>query len=249
MNSQQLNDILQRLAAGELDVAAAAKTLSSLETADLGFAQIDHQRAVRCGFSEVIYGDGKSADQIAEIIRNFLEHASNVLVTRLDDTAATALAAEFPQAVHVPTARLFAVFHHQPEKRHGRVAVLSAGTSDGAVADEASETLRFFGFEPRCISDVGVAGLHRLLARLDELADCQVIIAIAGMEGALPSVVGGLVRAPVIAVPTSVGYGTSYDGITALLAMLNSCASGVTVTNIDNGFGAACAAIRILNTT
>ena len=249
MDSQQLNDILQRLAAGELDVAAAAKALSSLETADLGFAQIDHQRAVRCGFSEVIYGDGKSADQIAAIIRNFLENASNVLVTRLNDTAATVLSTEFPQAVHVPNAGLFAVFHHQPEKRHGRVAVLSAGTSDGAVADEASETLRFFGFEPRCISDVGVAGLHRLLARLDELVDCQVIIAVAGMEGALPSVVGGLVRAPVIAVPTSVGYGTSYDGITALLAMLNSCASGVTVTNIDNGFGAACAAIRILNAT
>ena len=133
MDSQQLNDILQRLAAGELDVAAAAKALSGLETADLGFAQIDHQRAVRCGFSEVVYGVSKSADQIAAIIRNFLEHASNVLVTRLDDTAATALAAEFPQAVHVPTAGLFAVFHHQPEKRHGRVAVLSAGTSDGAV--------------------------------------------------------------------------------------------------------------------
>ena len=249
MDSQQLNDILQRLATGELDVAAAAKALSSLETADLGFAQIDHQRAVRCGFSEVIYGDGKSADQIAAIIRNFLENASNVLVTRLDDTAATVLSTEFPQAVYVPTAGLFAVFHHQPEKLHGRVAVLSAGTSDGAVADEASETLRFFGFEPRCISDVGVAGLHRLLARLDDLVDCQVIIAVAGMEGALPSVVGGLVRAPVIAVPTSVGYGTSYDGITALLAMLNSCASGVTVTNIDNGFGAACAAIRILNAT
>ena len=249
MDSQQLKDILQRLAAGELDVAAAAKALSSLETADLGFAQIDHQRAVRCGFSEVIYGDGKSADQIAAIIRNFLENASNVLVTRLDDTAATVLSTEFPQAVYVPTAGLFAVFHHQPEKLHGRVAVLSAGTSDGAVADEASETLRFFGFEPRCISDVGVAGLHRLLARLDDLVDCQVIIAVAGMEGALPSVVGGLVRAPVIAVPTSVGYGTSYDGITALLAMLNSCASGVTVTNIDNGFGAACAAIRILNAT
>ena len=249
MDSQQLNDILQRLAAGELDVAAAAKALSSLETADLGFAQIDHQRAVRCGFSEVIYGDGKSADQIAAIIRNFLENASNVLVTRLDDTAATVLSTEFPQAVYVPTAGLFAVFHHQPEKLHGRVAVLSAGTSDGAVADEASETLRFFGFEPRCISDVGVAGLHRLPARLDDLVDCQVIIAVAGMEGALPSVVGGLVRAPVIAVPTSVGYGTSYDGITALLAMLNSCASGVTVTNIDNGFGAACAAIRILNAT
>ena len=248
MNSQQLNDILQRLAAGELDVAAAAKTLSSLETADLGFAQIDHQRAVRCGFSEVIYGDGKSADQIAAIIRNFLEHASNVLVTRLDDTAATALAAEFPQAVHVPPAGLFAVFHHQPEKRHGRVGVLSAGTSDGAVADEASETLRFFGFEPRCISDVGGAGLHRLLARLDELADCQVIIAVAGMEGALPSVVGGLVEAPVIAVPTSVGYGASFGGMTALLAMLNSCAPGVSVVNIDNGFGAGYLAAMIART-
>jgi NCAIR mutase (PurE)-related protein len=246
MDSQQLDTILRQVATGKLNISDAAKALSTLETSDLGFARIDHQRDIRCGFSEVVFGAGKQPDHITAIVRDFVDRESNVLVTRLDEHIGTTLAAEFAGTWHA-TPRILTVFHHQPDPRPGKILVLSGGTSDAPVADEAVETMRFFGFSPTVIHDVGVAGLHRLLAHLDELTNSDVIIAIAGMEGALPSVVGGLVRAPVIAVPTSVGYGASYDGIAALLAMLNSCASGVTVTNIDNGFGAACSAMRIMN--
>jgi NCAIR mutase (PurE)-related protein len=213
-------------------------------TADLGFAKVDLERAKRCGLAEVIYGEGKTPAQVVRIAWTLRKAGQPVLVTRASPEIFTALQAEFPKAVRHPAARLIEV----PGKRKPlpvTVAVCAAGTSDLPVAEECALTAEFLGLKVARHYDVGVAGLHRLLARLKPIRKADIIIAVAGMEGALASVLGGLVDRPVIAVPTSVGYGIHLDGLAPLLAMLNSCASGVTVVNINNGFGAAVAAFQI----
>lgn len=239
-------DLLRRVAAGELpaDVAADSLAISPLE--DLGFATIDHHRAVRLGFPEVILAAGKTTEQVVEIADRIAARRDGFLVTRADANARRALAERVPRA---EVNELGRTVYLPPDKEvpqgTGTVLVVTAGTSDLPVAEEAAVTLRALGNCVERLTDVGVAGIHRLLSRSDVLTRAAVVIVVAGMEGALPSVVGGIVRVPVIAVPTSVGYGASFEGIAALLGMLNSCAAGVTVVNIDNGFGAAYAASRI----
>lgn len=245
MTPERLRDLLTELARGRLDVDQAEQALTHLTFEDLGFARVDHHRALRQGTPEVIYGAGKTPEQIASIARALLERGADVLCTRVDRAAYEALRAVAPEARFHDTARCATVQRHA-RRTSGRVAVVCAGTSDLPVAEEAACTAEFHGLEVQRLADVGVAGIHRLFAALDTLRACDVIIVVAGMEGALPSVVGGLVAVPVIAVPTSVGYGASFRGVAALLGMLNSCAAGVTVVNIDNGFGAAAAAFRIL---
>ena len=212
---------------------------------NLGFARVDTDRRRRCGFPEVIYGSGKTPEEVAAIGKTIVEREGVLLVTRASEAQAAAVAREFPAAVHYPRARCI-TFEREPlPKNEGVVGVVCAGTSDLPVAEEARVTLEIFGNKTDLICDVGVAGIHRLLAERERLESCNVLIVVAGMEGALPSAVAGLVSKPVIAVPTSVGYGASFGGIAALLGMLNSCGSGVTVVNIDNGFGAAYAAATI----
>jgi len=237
-----LADLLAAVAAGQIAPAAAAEALSG--EIDLGFARLDSDRAARTGAPEVVFGSGKTPTQIAHIFAAFRERGSPAFATRIAEDAAAAVA----EATWNPTSRTLRADPPgwAPKLQTGRITICTAGTSDLPVAHEAAETLRWLGFEPTLIADVGVAGVHRLLSRTEELRSSDVVIAIAGMEGALPSVVAGLVRAPVIAVPTSVGYGAALGGWTALSAMLTSCASGVVVVNIDNGFGAALAASRIL---
>ena len=215
---------------------------------DIGFARVDTDRRARCGFAEVIFGLGKTPEQIAAISRVILGKEPTLLVSRANAEQFAAVVAVIPDAVWHASARCITVERQKLPALPGSVAVVCAGTSDLAVADEAAVTLTLFGANVRRITDVGVAGIHRLLAVRDELAAATVIIVVAGMEGALPSAVAGLVSKPVIAVPTSVGYGASFGGLAALLGMLNSCGSGVTVVNIDNGFGAAYAAAQILRT-
>jgi pyridinium-3,5-biscarboxylic acid mononucleotide synthase len=246
LTDMEIRDLLGRLTRGELTLDAAAELLAEPGGADIGCARIDHQRELRCGFPEVVYGAGKTPAQLLAIAGHFADRGRNLLITRLAPEAVPGLRAALPDGEHDALARTFVRLAVPPPPRPGRITVACAGTSDLAVAGECLNTLRFFGFAPAPLADVGVAGLHRLLACRETLAGADVVIVIAGMEGALPSVVGGLVRVPVIAVPTSMGYGASFGGLAALLAMLNSCAAGVVVTNIDNGFGAACAALRIL---
>jgi NCAIR mutase (PurE)-related protein len=231
-----------------MKVEDAVGELRQLPFADLGFATVDHRRALRQGAPEVILGEGKTAEQIVGIARELARTGQNVLVTRIDDAKAATLVAEIADVKHNPVARTctFEKAPIVPLAPGQRVALVSAGTSDMPVADECAETLRMLGVAFDTVFDVGVAGIHRLLHKRPVLDTAAVIIVVAGMEGALASVVGGLVEAPVIAVPTSVGYGVSLKGMTALFGMLTSCASGVTVVNIDNGFGAAFAAARIL---
>ena len=213
--------------------------------ADLGFAQVDMHRALRKGFPEVIFGSGKTPEQVVGIATRIFGREQRILITRINGQHARALRRKFKRAVHHETARCVTIEKAALSKRPGTVAVLSAGTSDLPVAEEAAVTADIMGNQVERIYDVGVAGLHRLLRRLELIQSANVIIAVAGMEGALPSVVAGLVSRPVIAVPTSVGYGANFGGLAALLGMLNSCGSGVTVVNIDNGFGAGYAASQI----
>jgi NCAIR mutase (PurE)-related protein len=237
---------LKQVADGTLDVSRALDALAVEPTESLGFATIDHHRALRQGFPEVVYGAGKTPDQVAEIARRIIAHGDGVLVTRLAEDAANRLRSTLPDVEVNDLARTALVRGSSPPPRGtGTVAVVTAGTSDLPIAEEAAVTLDALGDCVMRVTDVGVAGIHRVLAKHKELASAAVVIVVAGMDGALPSVVGGMVRAPVIAVPTSVGYGASFGGIAALLTMLNSCAAGVTVVNIDNGFGAAVAASRI----
>ncbi len=212
---------------------------------DLGFAVVDTHRALRKGFPEVIFGAGKTPEQLAAIASKIVGTDRRVLATRVNDAHVEALRSVFPSAVHHASARLLTVEDGPLPKRDGVIAVVAAGTTDLPVAEEAAITAEFMGNHVKRIYDVGVAGLHRILARVPDLQRAAVVIVVAGMEAALPSVVGGLVARPIIAVPTSVGYGTHFGGLTALLGMLNSCASGLTVVNIDNGFGAAYAANAI----
>jgi len=219
---------------------------------DLGFARVDTDRARRCGFPEVVFGAGKTPEEVLAIGRVLLEKNGVLLVSRASAEQYRAVATEFPAACWHERARCLTVELEPWPKSDGLVGVICAGTSDLPIADEAAVTLEIFGNRVERITDVGVAGVHRLLAVRDRLEACDVLIVIAGMEGALPSAVAGLVSKPVIAVPTSVGYGASFSGLAALLGMLNSCGSGVTVVNIDNGFGAAYAAAqitRLLQTT
>lgn len=236
MNQAELNRLLEQVRAGTLSPKDAARRLQYEPVRDLGYAQVDLHRGIRQGVPEVIYGAGKTAAQIAGILEAMAD-CRNVLVTRLDRDKLDDIAARFPVERH-DEAGIAVVYPQKIENPKGHIVIVSGGTSDAPVAAEAAVTARTLGNRVTLVQDVGVAGIHRLLAKLDLLADAKVIVAVAGMEGALPSVVAGLVSCPVIAVPTSVGYGASYGGVAALLAMLNSCASGVSVVNIDNGFGA-----------
>jgi len=246
MTPDSLKELLNAVKEGSFTVDEALVRLRELPFQDLGCAQVDHHRELRLGVPEMIFGEGKSAAQIVRIVTAMADNGSNVLVSRLSIDKARKVMAAFPMAIYHDDARCLTLEQRTQERRgRGTILVISAGTSDIPVAAEALVTARFLGNEAASLYDVGVAGIHRLLARREQLASAGVIIVVAGMEGALPSVVGGLVDRPIIAVPTSVGYGASFGGIAALLGMLNSCASGVTVVNIDNGFGAACAASLI----
>ena len=245
MNQEHIRQLLEKVASGNLEPDKALEQLRDLPFENLGFAHIDHHRALRTGFPEVIFGQGKTREQILSIAERITEHGSQMLATRLAEDAVQALVERFPQAEHDVLARTVLVRAPQTPPRTGLVAVISAGTSDLPVAREAVVTAQAMGAHVEEIYDVGVAGLHRLLAYREQLQKARVIVVVAGMEGALASVVGGLVDIPVVAVPTSVGYGASFQGVAALLAMLNSCASGVVVVNIDNGFGAGYAAALI----
>jgi pyridinium-3,5-biscarboxylic acid mononucleotide synthase len=247
MDPARLRELLDEVRAGKASVDEAVQALRQLPFADLGYATVDHHRALRQGAPEVILGEGKSAEQIAGIAKELARTGQNVLVTRLDAVKAGEVKTLFPQLVYKPEARI-GTFEQTPIPPLGRkpVALVSAGTSDMPVAEECAETLRMLGGQVERVYDVGVAGIHRLLHKREVFDRTAVVIVVAGMEGALASVVGGLVTTPIIAVPTSVGYGASFGGVAALLGMLTSCASGVTVVNIDNGFGAAFAAARIL---
>ena len=243
MNQEKLKIMLDSVKQGTLAVDDALLQLRHFPSQDIGCAQVDHHRQLRQGMPEMIFGEGKTVEQIDAIMSAMTDRGSNILVTRLAADKAERTLTAFPAASYHAEARCLTLEQQPPEQRgKGTILVLSAGTSDIPVAAEALVTARFLGNQVEHVYDVGVAGIHRLLARKEQLAAASVIIVVAGMEGALPSVVGGLVDKPVIAVPTSVGYGASFGGIAALLGMLNSCASGVTVVNIDNGFGAACAA-------
>jgi NCAIR mutase (PurE)-related protein len=246
MNPGDLHDLLRAVKDGLVSPEQAAERLRSLPFEDLGFANIDHHRALRRGFPEVVYGAGKTPAQIVAIAERMTAAGHNVLVTRAASTVSETLRGAGLAAVHHESASCVTIAVRPVEPLTGRVAIVSAGTSDQPVAEEAAVTAAFFGATVDRYFDVGVAGLHRLLGRAVEIRRAQAIVVVAGMEGALPSVVGGLVEAPVIAVPTSVGYGASFQGLAALLAMLNSCASGVAVVNIDNGFGAGFLACSIL---
>ncbi len=243
MTSNHFKELLDSVKQGVVTVDDALEQLRHFPSQDLGCAQVDHHRELRQGMPEVIFGEGKSVEQIIRIVSAMSERGGNVLVTRLDAEKARQTMQTFPASTYHADARCLTLEQQPPEQQgKGTILIVSAGTSDIPVAAEALVTARFMGNKVEQIYDVGVAGIHRLLARGEQLAAASVIIVVAGMEGALPSVVGGLVDKPVIAVPTSVGYGASFGGIAALLGMLNSCAAGVTVVNIDNGFGAACAA-------
>ena len=246
MTPEYLKNLLEAVRQGETPVDEALSKLRELPFQDVGCAQVDHHRQLRQGMPEVIFGEGKSVDQITRIMSAMADKGSNILVTRLSAEKSHALVKAFPAAQCHDDARCLTLEQRPVELRgRGTILVVSAGTSDIPVAAEALVTAAFLGNTVEHVYDIGVAGIHRLLARREQLDAAAVIIVVAGMEGALPSVVGGLVNKPVIAVPTSIGYGASFGGIAALLGMLNSCAAGVTVVNIDNGFGAACAASLI----
>lgn len=246
MNAERVLALLREVASGAVAPHTALGKLAMLPSESLPFATIDHHRALRQGFPEVILAAGKTPSQIVAIAERIAEHGDAVLITRTDDSSRTALLKRFPGIQLNELGRTaYLECDVSPQAGNGSVLIITAGTSDLPVAEEAAVTSRALGNKVERLTDVGVAGIHRLLAQGDALAGATVIIVVAGMEGALPSVVGGLTRVPVIAVPTSVGYGASFGGIAALLGMLNSCASGVTVVNIDNGFGAAYAAARI----
>jgi NCAIR mutase (PurE)-related protein len=245
VTATEARELLERFRAGKTDVEEVVRAFQSAPIADLGFAQVDLQRALRKNFPEVIFGAGKTPRQVVAIAAKLVEQEQHVLVTRITADHARALQKKFRRAVFHEAARCVTIETKPRKKRPGTIAVLCAGTSDLPVAEEAAVTAEIMGNDVERIYDVGVAGLHRLLRRVDDIRQARVVVAVAGMEGALPSVVAGLVDRPVIAVPTSIGYGANFGGLAALLAMLNSCGSGVTVVNIDNGFGAGYAASQI----
>ena len=250
MTTHSLLEILAEVERGSLTPMAAAERLKTLPFEDLGHSRVDHHRSLRTGLPEVIYAAGKTPAQTVSIFASLAASGVDVLATRADAATAEAVLAQFPDAIHNATARTLALRQTSGEaKTRGHIAVVCAGTSDLFVAEEAAVTAETFHVRVTRLYDVGVAGIHRLLAVRGELAAVDAVIVCAGMEGALPSVVGGLVGVPVIAVPTSVGYGASFAGVTAMLGMLNSCSPNVTVVNIDNGFGAAYTAVLIARAT
>ena len=244
MDEPALRQLLEDVRAGIVAPDDAAARLRRLPFADLGFARVDHHRALRQRIAEAVYGPGKTAAQCASIVRELVDGPGGgpVLLTRATDEQADAALDAVPGGVR--TGRT--VVWRPAAERTGRILVITAGTGDLPVAEECATTLTAYGFRPTLLADCGVAGVHRLLATADELAEADVVVVVAGMEGALASVVGGITPAPVVAVPTSTGYGAAFEGVTALLAMLSSCAAGITVVGIDNGFGAACAVARLL---
>jgi len=238
MNRDQMRALLEQVRSGKVGVEAAVERMRHLPFEDLGFAKVDHHRALRHGMPEVIFGQGKTPQQVAAIAARLMKASKNILITRADNPTASLLKKKFPKAEYFPLSRAVRVWGDRTLRGRGKIAVVCAGTSDIPVAEEAQVTAEVMGNEVVAIHDIGVAGIHRLMNNRERLMEARVVIVVAGMEGALPSVVGGMVSCPVIAVPTSVGYGASFNGLAALLAMLNSCASNVTVVNIDNGFGA-----------
>lgn len=238
MDQQALRTLLQQVAAGDQDVEAALTALRSLPYEELGFATLDHHRQLRWGFPETVYCEGKTPARVAAITAHLAERSSRVLGTRANTEHFAAAQAQTPELRYHELARCIWLDREPQRPRHPGVVIVAAGTSDLPVLEEAALTLDLMGHAPRCITDVGVAGIHRLTPHVPTIQAANVVIVVAGMEGALASVVGGLTAAPVIATPTSVGYGASFGGLAALLAMLNSCASGVAVVNIDNGYGA-----------
>lgn len=240
-----IDKALQKLSEGSISVEEAKRLLTGAdETEELGFARLDHGRRQRKGFPEVIFCQGKTEEQVAEIFARFTAHDACAFGTRASESQYKAVLKKSPEAQYHKTARIIWTGKANAERR-GRVAVMTGGTADLPVAEEAALTAEFFGAEVRRFFDVGIAGIHRLFSVLDEVRRCDVVVAVAGMEGALPSVAAGLLDSPVIAVPTSVGYGASFGGLASLLTMLNSCAEGITVVNIDNGFGAGYSAAQI----
>lgn len=237
MDREQLRTLLEQVRSQAVDVDEALDRMRHMPFEDIGFAKVDHHRALRVGMPEVIFGKGKTADQIHAIASRVLSQSNNLLATRVNPDAASLLKSAFPDAEYFPLSGALRVWRDRAIRGKGKLAVVSAGTTDLPVAEEAVVTAEVMGNEVSSVHDVGVAGIHRLFGNLDRLLDARVIVVCAGMEGALPSAVGGLVSCPVIAVPTSVGYGASFNGLAALLGMLNSCASNVSVVNIDNGFG------------
>ena len=238
MDRDHLRGLLEQVREGAVDVDAALERMRHLPFEDLGFANVDHHRALRHGIPEVVFGKGKTPEQVPAIVSALLARAQNVLVTRASEEMALRLKCNHAEAEHFPASGCVRIWRDRTITGKGKIAVVCAGTSDLPVAEEAQITAEVMGNDVDAIHDIGVAGIHRLMHHRERLTAARVVIVCAGMEGALPSVVGGLVAVPVIAVPTSVGYGASFQGLAALLGMLNSCASNVTVVNIDNGFGA-----------
>ncbi|HUJ50906.1 MAG TPA: nickel pincer cofactor biosynthesis protein LarB [Bryobacteraceae bacterium] len=238
MDSEQLRSLLEGVRSGAMDVEAALDRMRHLPFEDLGYAKLDHHRSLRHGITEVILGKGKTAEQVTAIAGRLLEKSRNLLITRTDAEVASRLKRDFPETEHFPLSGAVRVWRDRSIHGKGKLAVVCAGTSDIPVAEETQVTAEIMGNEVETVYDVGVAGIHRLIAQSERLMAARVVVVVAGMEGALPSAVGGIVSVPVIAVPTSVGYGASFNGLAALLGMLNSCASNVAVVNIDNGFGA-----------
>lgn len=245
MDRAQIEALLNEVSTGRTPVSQALERLRDLPFEEMGFAKLDHHRALRTGMPEVIFAAGKTTAQVAEIFARMAHAGGNVLATRVTPEMFAAVQAAEPRAEFHPTARAISLTQTSAVAGKGTIAVICAGTSDLPVAEEAAVTARLMGNTVELIADVGVAGIHRLLAQKTALQSARVLIICAGMEGALPTVVGGLVNAPVIAVPTSVGYGASFGGVAALLGMLNTCSPNVSVVNIDNGFGAACIASLI----
>ena len=249
MDAERLRELLESVKGGSTSIESALGTLATLPFSDLGYARVDHHRALRQGIAEVVLAEGKAPEHVIGIVQRLIEAGDNVLVTRLVGRTAELLREAMPNLSYSVLGRT-ATFVQRPitERACAPVAIVTAGTSDIPVAEEAFETLRMFGIPAQRFFDVGVAGIHRLMGHLEALSAAPAVIVVAGMEGALPSVVGGLIGAPIVAVPTSIGYGTALAGFTAMFGMLTSCASGITVVNIDNGFGAAMAVGRMIAT-
>lgn len=238
MDREQLRSLLEQVRTGEMDVGSALDRMRHLPFEDLGFAKVDHHRALRHGIPEVIFAKGKTSEQVVAIAACLLENSQNVLITRASRECADLVTGRLTGAEYFPLSGVIRFWRDRAIRGRGKIAVVCAGTSDMPVAEEAQITAEIMGNQVETIHDIGVAGIHRLMNNRERLTEAKVVVVCAGMEGALPSAVGGLVSCPVIAVPTSIGYGASFNGLAALLGMLNSCASNVAVVNIDNGFGA-----------
>jgi NCAIR mutase (PurE)-related protein len=238
MTDQKLKEVLARVREGSLSEEDALRKIRMLPFEDVGYVKLDHHRAIRHGLPEVVFGQGKTPEQLVDIARRLEQHNPNVLLTRVSDAGMDALEAALPGIELLRASRVARYWRDRTVHGKGKIVVMAAGTTDIPVAEEAAATVEVMGTIPERIYDVGVAGIHRLFGNLEQIMDARAIVCCAGMEGALPSVVGGLVPCPVIAVPTDIGYGASFQGVSALLTMLNSCASNVTVVNIGNGFGA-----------